>query len=176
MTSSPTLPIALALLTLSLILSGTALAADEIYKQVDAHGNVTYSNKPIRGGKRVDLPPLSTLPAPKPAPAPRAEVRPITEPSTEQRKKELLEAISKEEKALEVATAAAKAGAEHPEVFQHTKTIIGKDGKPATLTETGRNVAAFEEKMKTLNEEVALHEKSLAALKADLANLGKNKP
>ena len=176
MTSSPTLPIALALLTLSLILSGTAHAADEIYKQVDAHGNVTYSNKPIKGGKKVNLPPLSTLPTPKLLPPPKTEAPAVAEPSTERHKKELLEAIAKEEKALNEAKAAAKAGAENPEVFQHTKTIVGKDGKPATITETGRNVAAYEEKMKKLNAEVALHEKSLAVLKTELASLGENKP
>ena len=176
MTSSPLSPIALVLITLSLLLAGTAQAADEIYKRVDAHGNVTYSNKPIKGGKKVDLPPLSTLPTPKPPPPPKTEAQAVAEPSTERHKKELLEAIAKAEKALEAAKAAAKAGAEKPEVYRHTKTIVGKDGKPATITETGRNVAAYEEKMKKLNAEVALHEKSLAALKTELASLGKNKP
>ena len=177
MISSLTSPIALLLITLSLLLAGTAQATDEIYKQVDAHGNVTYSNKPIKGGKKVNLPPLSTLPTPKPPPAPpKAEAQAVAAPSTEQHRKELLEAIAKEEKALEAAKAAAKAGAEKPEVFQHTRTIVGKDGKTATVTTTGRNVAAYEEKMKKLNEEVALHGKSLAALKIELASLGKNKP
>lgn len=176
MTSSPTSPIALLLITLSLLLAGTAQATDEIYKQVDAHGNVTYSNKPIKGGKKVNLPPLSTLPTPKPPPPPKTEAQAVAAPSTEQHRKELLEAIAKEEKALEAAKATAKAGAEKLEVFQHTRTIVGKDGKPATITETGRNVAAYEEKMEKLNEEVALHEKSLAALKTELASLGKNKP
>jgi hypothetical protein len=175
MISSPTSPIALLLITLSLLPVGTAQATDEIYKQVDAHGNVTYSNRPIKGGKKVNLPPLSTLP-PKPLPPPKAEAQAVAEPTTEQHRKELLEAIAKEEKALEAAKAAAKAGAEKPEVYRHTRTIVGKDGKPATITETGRNVAAYEEKMKKLNEEVALHEKSLAALKTELASPGKNKP
>ena len=176
MTSSPTSPIALLLITLSLLLAGTAQATDEIYKQVDAHGNVTYSNKPIKGGKKVNLPPLSTLPTPKPPPPPKTEAQAVAEPSTEQHRKELLEAIAKAEKALDAAKLAAKAGAEKPEVYRHTKTIVGKDGKTATVTTTGRNVAAYEEKMKKLNEEVALHEKSLAALKTELAGLGKNKP
>ena len=176
MTSLPTSPIALLLITLSLLVASPAQATDEIYKQVDSHGNVTYSNKPIKGGKKVNLPPLSTFVAPKPPPPPKAEAQAVVEPSAEQHKKELLEAIAKEEKNLDAAKAAAKAGAEKPEVYRHTRTIVGKDGKPATITETGRNVAAYEEKMKKLNAEVALHEKSLAALKAELASLGENKP
>ena len=176
MTSSPTSSIVQLLITLSLLVVGTAQANDEIYKQVDAHGNVTYSNKPIKGGKKVDLSPLSTLPTPKPPPPPKTEAQAVAEPSIEQHRKELLEAIAKEEKALDAAKIAAKAGAEKPEVYRHTKTIIGKDGKPATITETGRNIAAYEDKMKKLNDEVALHEKALAALKTELASLGKNKP
>jgi hypothetical protein len=60
-------------------------------------------------------------------------------------------------------------------VFQHSRTIVGKDGKSVTITETGRNVVAYQEKMKMLNEDVALHEKSLAALKTELARAGKPK-
>lgn len=172
MTSLSTPSIALLLITLPLFVVGTAQATDEIYKQVDAHGNVTYSNKPIKGGKKVDLPPLSTLSTPKPPLPPKAEAQAAPAPTERHNKKELLDAIAKEEKALEAAKLAAKAGAEKPEVYRHTKTLVGKDGKASTVTTTGRNVAAYEEKMKKLNEEVALHEKSLAALKTELAGLG----
>ncbi|OFZ71026.1 MAG: hypothetical protein A2Z01_08405 [Betaproteobacteria bacterium RBG_16_58_11] len=54
--------------------------------------------------------------------------------------------------------------------------MIGKDGKPKKVTETGRNVVAYEEKMKKLNDEVALHEKNLEKLKAELAGLDGKKP
>ncbi|MBT9613036.1 MAG: DUF4124 domain-containing protein [Burkholderiales bacterium] len=155
-----------------LLTMSTRISAEEMYKHVDEQGRVTYSNKPIKGGKKVDLPPLSTLPTPKAAPAatPKSDVK-EAEPDKESRRKTLLEEITKEEKAAEAAKAAAKAGAEKPEVFQHSKTVIGKDGKKHTITETGRNVVAYEEKMKKLNEEVALHEKNLDKLKAELAGL-----
>ena len=172
MTSLSTSSIALLLITLPLFVVGTAQATDEIYKQVDAHGKVTYSNRPIKGGKKVDLPALSTLSTPKPPSPPKAEAQAAPAPTERHNRKELLEAIAKEEKALDAAKLAAKAGAEKPEVYRHTKTIVGKDGKTASVTTTGRNVAAYEEKMKKLNEEVALHEKSLAALKTELAGLG----
>lgn len=157
-------------LTVALLLTMSArTCAEEMYKQVDEHGRVTYSNKPIKGGKKVDLPPLSTLPTPKvtPKPAPQAEAV----PDKESRRKTLQEEIAKAEKALEAAKAAAKEGADKPEVFKRTKTVVGKDGKSAKVTETGRNVVAYEEKMKKLNEEVALHEKNLEQLKAEQAGL-----
>ena len=168
-------PSTLFLVTLSLLVASTAPAADPIYKQVDTHGNVTYSNKPIKGGKKVDLPPLSSLPPPKALPPTTLAAPTTVQASPEQSRKELLDAIAKEEKALAAARAAAKAGAEKPEVFQHSRTIVGKDGKSVTITETGRNVVAYQEKMKMLNEDVALHEKSLAALKTELARAGKPK-
>ena len=157
------------LLTLS-----TRTSAEEMYKHVDEHGRVTYSNKPMKGGKKVDLPPLSTLPTPKVAPQPAPQAEAV--PDKDSRRKTLQEEIAKAEKALAAAKAAAKEGAEKPEVFKHTKTVIGKDGKPATVTQTGRNVVAYEEKMKKLNDEVALHEKNLEQLKAELAGLGGKKP
>ena len=168
----PTLVSALSA-TLLLTMS-TYTCAEEMYKSVDEHGRVTYSNKPIKGGKKVDLPPLSTLPTPKVAPKPAPQAEAV--PDKESRRKTLLEEIAKEEKALEAAKAAAKAGAEKPEVFKRTKKVIGKDGKPATVTETGRNVVAFEEKMKILNADVTLHEKNLEQLKAELAGLDGKKP
>ena len=163
-------------LTLSLLLAGTPLAAEEIYKQVDEHGNVTYSNKPIKGGKKIDLPPLSTIPGPI-VPPPKAEQPKAAPPEVDKKTREqtLRDAIANEEKALEEAKNAAKEGADKPEVWQHTKTITGKDGKPTTITERGRNVGAYDEKMKKLNDEVALHEKTLASLKAELASLLESK-
>ena len=151
--------------------------ADEMYKHVDERGRVTYSNTPIKGGKKVDLPPLSTLPIPKeipvaaPKPTPKAEL----EPDKDSRRKTLLDEIAKAEKALAAAKLATKEGAEKPEVFKSTKTVIGKDGKPAKVTQTGRNVVAYEEKMKRLNDDVALHEKNLARLKTELASLDEKK-
>lgn len=163
-------PLALALL----LTVSTFVIAEEMYKHVDEHGRVTYSNTPMKGGKKVDLPPLTTLPAPKaaPKPTPKTEV----EPDKDSRRKALQEEIAKAEKALAAAKLAAKEEAEKPEVFKRTKTVKGKDGKQKTITETGRNVVAYEEKMKKLNEDIAQHEKNLEKLKAELAGLDNKKP
>ncbi len=147
--------------------------AQEMYKQVDEQGRVTYSNSPIKGGKKIDLPPLSTLPTPKAAPV--TAPKPEAEPDKTSSNKALLDEIAKAEKALEAAKKAAKEGAEKPETFKRSKAVIGKDGKSSQVTETGRNVAAYEEKMKKLNGEVAKQEKNLEKLKAELTSLDKPK-
>ena len=161
---------ALVIITLPALAALPALGA-EIYKQIDEQGKVTYSNKPIKGGRKVDLPELSTVSIPKEAVKKPEPAPPV--PAANPARDALLEAIAKEQKALERARAAARAGADQPEVFKRTETVMGKDGKPTTVTETGRNVAAYEEKMKKLNAEVALHEKNLDDLMTQLVALDK---
>jgi hypothetical protein len=149
---------------------GLALPAQaEMYKYVDEQGRVTYSNKPIKGGKKVELPELSTMPAPKlpPAAAKPETAKPESgksEPATrDDRRKELQAQIAKEEQALAEAKQAYKEGADKPEVWQH-KTPDGKVVR-------GRNVPAYEEKMKRLQADVDAHQNALDKLKAELAAL-----
>ena len=46
-------------------------AQADIYKRVDEDGHVTYSSKPIKGGKKIHLEPLPTMAPPKPENFPR---------------------------------------------------------------------------------------------------------
>ena len=141
----------------------------EMYKHVDEKGRVTYSNKPIKGGQKIELPELSTMPSPKkPAPAPAtspAPAKPTPDPAVEKAKlrKELEEQITQAEKALAEAKRAYQEGSEKPEVWQR-KTADGK-------TVRGRNVAAYDEKMKALQDNVDARQKALDQLKSDLAAL-----
>lgn len=162
--------IPLLILNAALLLAPSA-NAEEMYKHIDEQGRVTYSNKPIKGGKKVDLPPLTTLPTPKPPPPAKPTPKAEAEVDKDARRKALAEEIIKTEKALLAAKAKAKEEADIPETFKRTKTVTGKDGKPAKVTETGRNVAAYEDKMKRLNEDVAQLEKTLEKLKAEVAAL-----
>ena len=52
------------LIFISLFLSPIAHA--DIYKLVDSDGKVTYSNVPLKGAKKLNLDPISTISAPKP--------------------------------------------------------------------------------------------------------------
>lgn len=131
-------------------------AAAEMYKYVDERGRVTYSNKPMPGAKKIELPEISTVPAIKPPP------RPSTAPAPDDkaaRREELQKKIAEAEKALEQAKQAYKEGEETPNVFRR------KDGT------IGRNYAAYQEKMDRLRAEVDARERELAQLKAELAAL-----
>jgi hypothetical protein len=154
---------------LFLLLACAPLSAQQIYKYVDKQGKVTYSSEPIKGGKKVDLPPISTVTLPKP-PEPKTEIKPVPTVDKAQRKKELQDAIVNEEKALATAKTKAKEG-DTPELTRETKIVTGKDGKPTTLTEVRENPSAYAEKMKRLNGEVTAHEKKLADLKTEMSRL-----
>lgn len=145
-------------------------AGAEIYKHVDDKGRVTYSNVPAKGAKKVDLEPLSTVPFPKPAEvrdSKDAKQKSAGTPSSAPKKAELEAAIEQEERALATARKALEEGMQDPDTFK--TTIVGKDGKPQVVTR--RNVVAYEEKIKSLQENVNLHEKKLEALKKELAQL-----
>lgn len=47
----------------ALLLSGSSIAADTIYRTVDEEGNVMFTDDPKRGGEAVDLKPLTTMPS-----------------------------------------------------------------------------------------------------------------
>lgn len=135
----------------------------EIYKRVDADGHVTYSSTPLKGGKKLHLDPLPTMPPP-----PKAQNRPGDFPRVNEetqtrrdvtRRKILEDELASEQKALEEARLKLQEGQDNPEVYK------GADGK------TFRNVAKYEEKVNALQEDVTAHEKNIEALKTELSNL-----
>lgn len=160
-----------------LFLLGFSLVGQaEMYKYVDEHGRVSYSNVPIKGAKKIELAPITVVPGPKPKAASdsqaaeRADGAKATAAASkeaEARRKELQDAIAKEELLLAEAKQALKDGEETPEVFR--TTVVGKDGKPQVVTR--RAVARYEEKVKALQDNVKLHEDKLEALKKELAAL-----
>lgn len=149
-----------------LLLSSGALA--DIYKSVDEHGRVTYTNIPMRGAKKTRLEPLSTIPATKPRPSAATPpnfpaVDSKTQKERDQTRREILQnELASEEKQLAEARKALTEGQENPEVF--TAVVNGK-------AVTRRNVAKYEQKIKTLQDDVTRHEKNVAALKTELTGL-----
>jgi hypothetical protein len=141
----------------------TLSANAEIYKRVDDEGHVTYSSKPIKGGKKLHLEPLPTMTAPpKPNSASESFPRVNSETQTKRddtRRKILDDELATEQKALEDARTKLKEGQDSPEVYK------GPNGQ------TYRNVAKYEEKVNALQEEVTSHEKNVDALKTELTNL-----
>ncbi|MBI5626312.1 MAG: DUF4124 domain-containing protein [Nitrosomonadales bacterium] len=136
------------------------LVQADIYKSVDANGHVTYSSTPIKGGKKIILEPLPTMVPPgkprSPADFPMVDAEKQKE-RDETRRKILQDELSAEEKLL--GESQQNLNDASPEVFQ------GADGK------TYRNVAKYEENIKSLTEQVELHQKNIAALKAELSKL-----
>lgn len=138
------------------------LAQAEIYKAVDENGHVTYSSSPLKGGKKLILEPLPTM-------VPLANVQapenfPKVDNQTQRgrddtRRKILRDELNAEQKLLDEATQNLKDGESDPEVFK------GEGGR------TYRNVAKYDEKIKTLQEQVDLHKNNVEALKTELSRL-----
>ena len=158
---------------LALLFIGWCLAlpvSAEIYKHVDANGNVTYSNIPMKGATKLDLePPVSgTAPAAKsgktPTPANFPRVDKSEQKQRDDKRRQILqEELATERQALEDAKKALAEGEADPEVFK----MKGKDGK----TVTRRNVAKYQEKVSQLQENVSLHEKNIELLEKEISAL-----
>ena len=166
----------------------------EIYKQVDADGHVTYSNVPMKGSTRLNLepaPPNTARPASERGSRPTSTATPAgfpkvdkdTQKGRDDKRKQILEQeLAAEKKALEEAKANHAEAESNPEVFQRTVTAnvcntVVVNGKPTQVckdvkrTETGRNVAKFDEKMEKARQEVELHQKNIELLEKELGNI-----
>ena len=107
----------------------------DIYKYVDENGRVTYSNVPSKGAKKLDLDPLTSVPAPKPrlrsdAPAAAASSTPADFPKVDadtQKKRDttrrgiLEEELRSEEKMLEEARRAYDEGSRTLKLGEESK-------------------------------------------------------
>ena len=137
----------------------------DIYKRVDDEGHVTYSSKPLKGAKKLHLEPLPTMAPPSRSNTtsekenfPRVNAETQTK-RDDTRRKILDDELATEQKALEEARLKLKEGQENPEVHK------GANGQ------TYRDVAKYEEKINTLQDEVGSHEKNVEAIKTELSNL-----
>jgi len=137
------------------------LVQADIYKGVDENGHVTYSSTPIKGGKKIVLEPLPTMDAPSrttPEGFPRVDGE--TQKNRDDTRYMILQnELSAEEKLLEEAKQNLQEGESNPEVYK------AKDGK------TYRNVAKYNEKIKTLTEQVEQHQKNVDALNIEISKL-----
>ena len=123
------------------------LAQAEIYKAVDSEGHVTYSSSPMKGAKKIILEPLPTM-----APPARARTTPEDFPrvdgATQRGRDDTRRKILQDE--------------------------LNTEGR--LLDESSKNLRAADaardrEKLKTLAEQVDLHQKNIDALKTELSKL-----
>lgn len=132
------------------------MAQADIYKSVDAEGNVTYSSVPSKGAKELRLEPMEpptalNRPASERTRKPRAaspEDFPKVDSSTQKSRDSTRRRILDDEMASE------------QKLLAEARANLGQAA-------AGGNAA----KLSALQEDVTLHEKNISALKTELANL-----
>jgi hypothetical protein len=142
------------LLTLSIALALPAYA--DIYKYVDEYGHVTYSNQPVKGAKKLDLPGLTSVPGGKaqvatPANFPKVDNK-TQRDRDDVRRKILEDELTQEARALADAQQALS------------------EGEAVRLGDE-RNYQKYLDRVQGLKDSVVQHEKNVAAIKQELSNL-----
>jgi hypothetical protein len=132
-------------------LAWAATARADIYKRVDADGNVTYSNTPIRGGKKIELEPLPTVGASAATDSRYKEVKPATQRNRDAARRRVLESELQDEEQL---------------LVEARQSLKETTGKPALL-----RTADHAEEVKSAQEQVHLHERNVQAIKQELSSI-----
>lgn len=123
-----------------------------VYKHVDEHGNVTYSNVPSDNAKRVDLPSIIVVPSVDSGDIDERIAKRRESLKLEEQREKLQDKISEEEKRLN-------------EVKDEYK-----DGTPDRLG-SERNYQRYLDRVERLREEVKVREKNLNILREELNQL-----
>lgn len=150
-------------LTIGLLALAAMPVHAEIYKCTDSAGHVTYSNVATKGCAKLNLEPISTVPATKPAPkTPTPSTFPRVEESTQKardtdRRKILEQEQSAEQKSLDDARKKL-ADAEVP---------LPEDRSAGGSINQGK----MQERVQPLRDQVQLHERNLEAIRKELQNL-----
>lgn len=174
-------------LTIGLALLAALPAYADIYKCTDAAGHVTYSNVATKGCIKMDLDPVSTVPAPPkpaaktPTPAEFPRVDAGTQKARDGDRRRILEQeLAAEQKSL---AEAKKALAEQEETIlpeerlapqQQCKPVTlpdGKTGQSCTAVGGGINNAKVLERRQPYKDRVAMHERNVEAIRKELQNL-----
>lgn len=141
----------LIVLTVLLVAPWGCIAHAQIYKTVDSQGNISYSNTPVPGGKRVELEPPTVIPGPKAKPAaPRTAASATAKASRDATRRQLLETeLQSETKQLEEAK---------QRLVEGEAVRLGNE----------RNFQKYLDRVQGLKDEVAVHEKNVAAIQKQL--------
>jgi len=150
-------------LTISLLALFAAPAYADIYKCTDASGHVTYSNVLTKGCAKLNLEPLSTIPAVRPAaktPTPAGFPR-VDENVQKARDNDRRRILEQERVAEEKNLDEAKKRLAEAEVPQ-----------PGDRNAGGSiNQARLQERVQPVRDQVELHERNLEAIRKELLNL-----
>jgi hypothetical protein len=146
------------LLTAVFLLLSAGAASAQTCKYVDSEGRVTYSNVAIKNAKKVScFEPVKPPPQQSPAAPPNAAAKPRVDSTTQRQRdddrRNILEA--------ELRT-------EEEQLAQAKRELAEQE---AIRTGDERNYERVLERLKPYQEAVAQHEKNVAALRQELANL-----
>ncbi len=152
---------------LLLLLGGflsVAAAHAEIYKHIDESGRVTYSNIPTKGAKKLDLDPVTVVPATKPKRAgstsnPTPASFPRVDADTQKARDGMRHTILEDELAAEL-----KLLSEAKQTLAEAETARGDK-------DASKLPAKYLERLQQLRDNLSLHVKNVQALKIEIANL-----
>ena len=136
-------------------------ANTEIYKHVDNDGRITFSNKPIKGAKRLQPAPASpkfnagTVQNKK-----FPKVSNQTQKKRDTKRRQLLENELKNESRLLV---------DAKQIL--VRTLKNSEINKINTTQSQHDVIKHENKIKIIQKRVLLHERNITALKKELASL-----
>lgn len=131
----------------------------EIYKRVDADGNVTYSNRPIKGGRKIDIGPLPTVQSTDEHNTSYERVKRTTQRSRDDARRRVLEdELAAEEKLLVQAR-------------QNLKDVTDPPPNMRAAGGTFRDSAEQEGEIKHAQEQVDLHERNVKAIRQELSSI-----
>lgn len=140
------------LLSLAVLASFSCLTQAGIYKHIDEHGNVTYSNVPSNNAKRINLPPIVVVPSVNSEEVEDRIARRRESIKIEEQREQLQSKISEQEKRLD-------------EVKDEYK-----EGVPDRLG-SERNYQRYLDRVERLKEEISVRAKNLDMLKNELQKL-----
>ena len=130
----------------------SCIAQSQVYKHVDEDGKTSYSNAPLKDAKKLDLPPLTVIPAIKL----KAKIRTPGLPDTadnEARRVAIEEKIGEEVKLLE-------------EIKKEYN-----NGEPDRLG-SERNYQRYLDRVQRLKDEITFHEENIRVLRLEFQGLG----
>ena len=121
-----------------------------VYKHVDENDNVTYSNTPLKGSKKLSLPPLIVMPRADSESKARA---PKPSGNYNEKPRKIVKKM----------------------IFDETKLLAEKkreynDGKPERFG-SERNYQRYLDRIQRLKDEIMLHEENIKALEIELQDL-----
>jgi hypothetical protein len=143
--------------SLALLVALSSTVSAEIYKHVDEHGNVTYSNIPMKGAQKLNL----GLPSGPSAPKSGAKASPAGFPkvdaATQRKRDDMRRRVLQEELAAEEANRA--------EAFAALKA--GEGLRPGEL----KTSPSYLDRQQRMRDALTLHEKNIEALKKELSHV-----